>query len=215
MDTNRTDITIVLDRSGSMHGVKSDTIGGFNQFMAEQRKAPGSAVITLHQFDDVFETVFSAKDIKTAPDLTPETFQPRNNTALLDAIGRSIKDTGKRLSDQPEDVRPGKVVFVIITDGLENASHKFTSQQVFDMITHQREKYHWQFVYLGANQDAIATAANMGIATANAMTYAHNHLGTVSAYASVSKNLVKMRSGETQCMAFEAQDHELQKQAGV
>src|SRR5688572_21912856 len=117
MNHQLTDITIVLDRSGSMHSVASDTIGGFNRFLADQQKAPGQATLTLNQFDDVFERVIDARDIQQAPPLTNESFQPRNSTALLDAIGRSIRDTGQRLAAMPEPERPGKVVMVIITDG--------------------------------------------------------------------------------------------------
>jgi len=215
MNKNHTDITIVLDRSGSMSSVASDTIGGFNRFLADQRIAAGTASITLHQFDHEFETLINAQDVKAAADLTPATFVPRGNTALLDAIGRAIVNTGARLQAKSETERAGKVVFVIITDGQENASHEYDHGKVFEMISHQRDKYSWEFVFLGANQDAIKTASRMGVATANAMTYAHNAAGTAAAFTSTSSNLRRMRSGEAVCMAYSPADHEAQVKAGV
>lgn len=218
MKDTHTDITIVLDRSGSMASVCDDTIGGFNTFLAEQRKGPGTAAITLHQFDDQFETVIHAQDVKTAPDLTSKTFVPRGNTALLDAIGRAIKDTGNRLETMKDSERAGKVAFVIITDGFENASHEYDRAKVFEMIEHQRAKYSWEFVFLGANQDAIATAAGIAIPHANAMTYAANTKGTKSAYFAVASNLRQARSKKGSIIgaaAFCAADRDEQEKAGA
>lgn len=123
---NLTDITVVLDRSGSMSAVREDTIHGFNQFLRDQQKVPGEATITLNQFDDIFEHVLKASRIADAKPLDDRTFVPRGFTALLDAIGRSINETGERLKNMGEDQRPGKVVFVILTDGHENYSKLFT-----------------------------------------------------------------------------------------
>lgn len=207
-----TDITIVLDRSGSMASVVNDTIGGFNKFLDDQKKAPGSANITLNQFDTIFETPIPTSDIQKAPHLTTETFVPRGGTALLDAIGRAIVDTGTRLSANPA----GKVVFVIITDGEENSSHKFNSLQISEMISHQRDKYAWEFVFLGANQDAIATAASVGIHPANAMTYAHNAIGTARAFAAAGSNVRSYRaSGQSADLAWSTKQREEQEKAGA
>lgn len=214
MKQGHTEITIVLDRSGSMSSVADDTIGGFNRFLADQRSAPGTASITLHQFDDQFETPIKAQDVRTAPDLTSKTFIPRGNTALLDAIGRAIVDTGSRMQSAGNDCAE-KVVFVIITDGHENASHEYNHDKVFEMISHQRDKYKWEFVFLGANQDAIKAATNLGMAGANAMTYAANSAGTQSAFLSTSSNLRSMRSGQSKCMAYSDADREAQAAAGV
>lgn len=215
MKDNHTDITIVLDRSGSMQRVADDTIGGFNKFLQDQQAAPGTATITLHQFDDLFETPIKAQDVKSAKPLNRETFSPRGSTALLDAIARGIKHTGSRMESTPEANRAAKVIFVVITDGQENASREFTKNQVNDMITHQREKYSWEFVFLGANQDAIATAASLGVTSANAMTYAHNAVGTTQAFAATSQNLTSLRRGATKSMAYSTQDREAQKLAGA
>lgn len=215
MKQNHTDITVVLDRSGSMASVASDTIGGFNRFLDEQRKAAGTADITLHQFDTDFETPIKSQGVSSAPDLTDKTFVPRGMTALLDAIGRSITDTGARLKALPEQDRAGKVVFVIITDGLENASREYTQAKINDMISHQRDKYQWEFVFLGANQDAIATGSRLGVATANSMTYAHNSAGTQAAFAATSKNLSMLRCSMKASMSYEPEDKAAQVAAGV
>ena len=215
MKQNHTDITIVLDRSGSMASVADDTIGGFNRFLTDQRNAPGSAVITLHQFDDQFETPIKAQDVKTAPELTGKTFVPRGNTALLDAIGRAIGDTGSRMQALSENDRAEKVVMVIITDGQENASHEYNHAKVFEMIGHQRDKYKWEFVFLGANQDAIKAATHLGMAAGNAMTYAANSKGTNAAFASTSANLRAMRCGASASMAYSDKDRDEQSKAGA
>jgi hypothetical protein len=215
MKTNHTDITIVLDRSGSMASVASDTIGGFNRFLDDQKKAEGTATLTLNQFDDQYERAIEPSDIQAVAPLTDETFVPRGMTALLDAIGRSITDTGKRLEEMPEGDRAEKVVMVIITDGFENASSKFTKEKINEMIAHQRDVYGWEFVFLGANQDAIGTATTFGIKGANAMTYAHNAVGTQSAFASTSRNMAAFRAGTSKTMAYSAQDRDDQDKAGV
>lgn len=215
MKTNHTDITIVLDRSGSMAAVADDTIGGFNRFLSDQRNTTGSATITLHQFDDKFETPIAAQNIKTAPELTSKTFVPRGMTALLDAIGRAITDTGTRLSALPENERAEKVVVVIITDGQENASREYNSAKVFEMISHQKDKYNWEFVFLGANQDAINTAVNLGMNARSSMTYASNSIGTKSAFAATSANLSAFRCSISGSMAYSDKDREEQKKAGV
>lgn len=211
MKQNHTDITIVLDRSGSMRSAIDDTIGGFNQFLKDQREASGTASVTLHQFDDQFETPMKAQDVKTAPELTSKTFVPRGYTALLDAIGRAIGDTGARLEAEPAE----KVVFVIITDGHENASREYNHTKVHEMISHQRDKYSWEFVFLGANQDAIKAATNLGMAAGNAMTYAANSDGTKKAFAATSANLCAMRSGATRSMAYADKDRAAQRAAGA
>jgi hypothetical protein len=215
MNTNLTDITIVLDRSGSMMAVASDTIGGFNHFLDEQKGVPGQATLTLNQFDNVFERIIEAGNIQTAPPLCRETFKPRGYTALFDAIGRSINDTGGRLAAMPEPERPGKVIVVIITDGMENASREFTRDAVDEMIRHQREKYAWEFVFLGANQDAIANAAKIGIKPAAAMTFAANSRGTSRAFKATTQRISDLRLGRIREMAFTQRDRDEQKDAGA
>ena len=202
MRNDLTDITVVLDRSGSMASVADDTRGGFDTFVADQKKAPGEAVLTLVQFDDTYEFVYNARPIR---DIGKLEFVPRGSTALLDAIGRAINETGDRLRKMRESDRPGKVVFVIITDGQENASHEFTKAKVNDMISHQRNQYKWEFVFLGANQDAIQEASAIGISGLNAMTYSHNAGGVKAAFTATSSNLTSMRSGTMDTMNYSAE----------
>lgn len=215
MKQNHTDITVVLDRSGSMASVADDTIGGFNRFLNDQKSAPGTAIISLHQFDDVFETVINGQDIKSAPELTSKTFVPRGSTALLDAIGRAIKDTGSRLENASDAEKGCRVVFVIVTDGHENASHEYNQADVFKMIEHQKTKYSWEFVFIGANQNAIKTASGIGISGANAMSYAQNPIGTHEVYAAASSNLRSLRSGTKKDMSWTDKDKEAQLKAGL
>lgn len=215
MKPNHTDITIILDRSGSMASVASDTIGGFNTFLADQQKVAGTATITLNQFDDIYERVIDAKPIADAKPLDGKTFVPRGSTALLDAIGKSIVDTGKRLEAMPEPERPSKVVCVIVTDGQENASHQFTRDKIDWMIREQRDKWQWEFVFLGANQDAIATAASIGIGAKSSMTYAANAAGTSAAFAATSRAMKMMRSGTVASMSYTAEERKRQRDAGA
>ena len=217
MKTDLTDISVVLDRSGSMQSVRNDTIGGFNAFLKTQKEAPGEATLTLAQFDDQYEVVYSGKSIKDVPELTEKTFVPRGMTALLDAIGRTINATGSRLSALPENERPAKVIFVILTDGDENASKELTKEKVNELIKHQTEAYQWDFVFLGANQDAIKAGASMGILAGNSMSYAANAKGTADAFASVGATMCAYRSGDTSAKTafFSDDDRKKQKQAGA
>ena len=207
------DITIVLDRSGSMASVVGDTIGGFNRFLEDQKNAPGEAALTLVQFDNVYESVHDAVRIQEVPLLTTQTFVPRGSTALLDAIGRAVDETGRRLEARPEADRPAKVIVVIVTDGQENSSHEYSLARINEMISRQRDTYSWEFVFLGANQDAIATASSMGIMTANAMSFAHNSVGTSKAFAATSGNILRSRSGGVASYSTEQRDD--QKKAGA
>lgn len=215
MKKNHTDITIVLDRSGSMSHGADDTIGGFNKFLDDQKAAPGTATISLHQFDHEFQTLINAKDIKSAEHLSSKTFVPRGQTALLDAIGRSIKDTGSRLENSTEHERAEKVVFVIITDGMENASHEFSHSKIKEMIEHQKTKYSWEFVFLGAELDAKGVATDIGISGANAMANANNKMGKKAMYASASSNLRSYRMGTKVDMSWTMDDLGEQIKAGL
>lgn len=208
MKSGLTDITIILDRSGSMQSIASDTIGGVNKFLADQRALPGELNVTLVQFDDQdpFEVICKSTPVAQVKDLDKTTFTPRGSTPLLDAIGHGINETGTRLSALPEADRPEHVIFVIMTDGHENASRKFDKNEVMQAITHQRDTYKWQFVFLGANQDAIATAASIGIGANAALTYAANAKGTRATYSSLSSNVQNMRIGG-QCV-FSSDDRQ-------
>jgi Mg-chelatase subunit ChlD len=170
MDLNLTDIVVVLDRSGSMASIVDDTIGGFNAFVDRQKKGEGHARLTLVEFDHEYTVVYERKDIHDVPQLDQRTYVPRGNTALLDAIGRTIiAIRGAIAVDRPSE-QPAHVVFVIITDGMENSSSEFTRSQILEMIrAHQEEG--WEFLFFGANQDAIGEAASMGIDAARAASW--------------------------------------------
>jgi Mg-chelatase subunit ChlD len=187
-----THIAVLLDRSGSMEAVKDETISGFNYFLKEQKTVGDNASLTLVQFDsESTDVVHEAKPVRDVPNLNGDTYQPRGSTPLLDALGQTINSTGRTLAAIPEMNRPDKVVFVVITDGQENASHKFTKSRVKEMINHQMEKYNWQFIYLGANQDAFAEAGAVGIGVANAANFDPAY--TEMAYACTSLNVARYR----------------------
>lgn len=194
MNQDLTDITVILDRSGSMQGVRDDTIGGYNSFMAAQAKLPGHARVSLVQFDDRYEVVYRDVACGQVRPLDQTTFVPRGSTALLDAIGTTVNNIGARLAAMPELVRPAKVVVVIITDGHENASREFTRERVFEMITHQREVYGWDFVFLGANQDAIAAGASIGVPQRSSLSYAADSKGTSEVFGSTAAYVGNLRS---------------------
>jgi hypothetical protein len=202
MNLDLTDITVLLDRSGSMDSVREDTIGGVNSFIEEQQKQPGKANLTLIQFDNQYEPNYVAIDVQKADKLSRRTYSPRGSTRLLDAIGRAIDETGERLSLIPEEQRPGKVIFVIQTDGEENASTLYAGDEgrkrINEKITHQTERYNWQFVFLGANQDAITIAESIGIMAKSSLTYASKLDGTSKAYKSAANYVTKMRCAVTQ-----------------
>jgi hypothetical protein len=193
MQENLTEIVLVLDRSGSMYATKDDAEGGLRKFVEEQKNVPGSARLTFYRFDDVVERVFEARDIHAVEEAELR-LEPRNMTALLDAMGRAIDEVGKRLADADDGDRPSKVIFVTVTDGMENASRHFSKQGVFDRVARQRDVYKWEFVFVGANQDAIATAATLGVAPQAALSYAPTKRGTAAVYSSLSNNVAHVRT---------------------
>ena len=195
MKDNFTRITIILDRSGSMESCKESTVAGFNEFIRAQKELPGEATVKLVQFDDQYETVFD-KPLCDCPELTQNTFVPRGSTALFDAQGRTIVELGRELAALREHERPSKAIVVTLTDGLENASKQYNLQQISEMIREQRDKYKWDFVFLGANQDAIATAAAMNIPLPSAMSYSTSKAGIAATMAAVSHYVGAARSGK-------------------
>ncbi len=188
MKTDLTDITLVVDRSGSMASCQAEAQSGINAFIKDQKEKPGDAIFSLLQFDTEHEYVFNAVPIKQVEKYA---LVPRGMTALLDAVGKAITETGSRLDKMPEVDRPGLVVVAIITDGQENASNEYKRSKIKEMIEHQQSVYGWQFTFLGANQDAFAEAGSIGInfnATAN---YAADK--SVLMYSGLSKNVNRMR----------------------
>lgn len=192
-DAHYTEIAFVLDRSGSMEHCRQAAIDGFNQFLTEQQNAQGLAKLTLVLFDDEYLIPFRSVPMQEVVPLTRDTYQPRNTTALLDAIGQTVDDLGHRLSALAENDRPGQVIVAILTDGLENASQRFTWKQVAEKIKHQTDVYEWLFLFLGANQDAIATAGNLSIAANNAANYVADSTGSHSAQAAFSRKVKGLR----------------------
>lgn len=217
MKKDLTEIAIVLDRSGSMANVVNDTIGGYGNFIEGQRKTPGECVVSLFQFDNEYETVYQATPVKEVK--LPLLFLPRGGTALLDAMGRTIASVGARLSALDESQRPEKVIVVIMTDGGENASKEYSRDRVFEMIKLQKESYGWDFVFIGANQDAISVGASFGIAAGKSMTYASNAMGTSAAFASLNSYTATIRGAASPVAVasavFSAEDRKKQKEAGA
>jgi uncharacterized protein YegL len=195
MNKNLTEIIFVLDRSGSMSDLTNDTIGGFNSFLEEQRKEVGEAKLTTILFDDKYEILHDGIDLINVGNLTNKEYYARGMTALFDAVGKTIKTVGERLSKTEESDRPNKVVFVITTDGQENSSKEFTKETIKEMITKQTDKYNWQFLFLGANIDSAREASAIGIKGMYSVKYTASAAGTDSLYRSVSKTVSNVRGG--------------------
>ena len=188
MRTDLTDITMVIDRSGSMQSIRTDAEGGINSFIEQQKQEPGETLLTLVQFDTEYEFVHSGVPVKQIPAFT---LVPRGSTALLDAVGRAINETGARLAAMAESQRPALVVFVIVTDGAENSSREFTRDQIRTMVEHQQSAYKWQFTFLAANQDAFAAGGSMGIAQDGIAAYS---MGKVrGSWDAAAKKMSRMR----------------------
>lgn len=199
MNKNLTEIAYILDRSGSMQLLGEQAVAAFNRFLDDQRSDSGCARLTLALFDDEYDVPIQGVPLDEITPLVATDYQPRGMTALLDAIGQTIDDLGKRLESTPEAGRPGSVIIAIFTDGYENSSQRFTWADVSERIKHQRDVYHWEFLFLGANQDAIATAASLNIERHNASSYVADGVGITSSSAAMSRKASAMRrvkSGE-------------------
>lgn len=190
----KVEIACIIDRSGSMGTVTESAISGFNQFLKEQKELPGEAVLSLFLFDDEYLTLHDGVPIADVPELTTKTYVPRAMTALNDAIGKTVTTIGERLSNAPEEQRPDKVIIVILTDGLENASKEYSREKISEMIKHQEDVYSWEFIYLAANQDAFAVGATLGIRKENIANYISNKKGTSKAFATASARTAGYRS---------------------
>jgi len=189
---NLTEIIFLLDRSGSMGGIESDTIGGFNAFIERQKKMPGETIVTTVLFDDRYEVLWNGVDIKDIK-LTEKEYYVRGATALLDAVGKTILDVNNRISMTDEGKRPGKVIFVITTDGMENSSKEFTYEKVKELIKQQREKHNWEFIFLGANIDVVKEAGNIGIDSNEAYSFETSQEGIKRMYNIVCEEIRKRR----------------------
>ena len=195
MKPDFTRMAIILDRSGSMQPLVEATVAGFNEFIRSQAQVPGTATVKLVQFDDQYDVVFD-HPLAQVPQLTAATFVPRGSTALLDAQGRTIVELGQELAALPEHERPDKVLVLTITDGQENASKHFNLHQVGELIRRQRDLYNWHFVYMGANQDAVATAAAMNIPAGSAITFSPSPAAMQGTMRSAGAMFSRSRAGQ-------------------
>lgn len=213
MKDHYTHIAIILDRTGSMDLIRDDTIGGFNTFLKAQKAEPGLATLTLVQFDsqDTYEIIHRFKPIADVPELSRETFVPRANTPLLDAIGRGINDLEKSLADLAESERPSRVVMVIITDGQENASREFRKDHIEKMIKEKQEKSAWQFVFLSADLDAIGDALRSGMPASAVMSYDTNARAVGAAWTSLSRSVSEYRAARKEEVSFTEEDRAQQE----
>lgn len=190
MRENSTEMVFVLDRSGSMSGLAAYTIGGFNELIEKQKKIEGDAYVTTVLFDHEYEVLHDHVALGEVAPLTDKEYFARGSTALLDAVGRTIDSVGARLAAAPEEERPEHVVFVITTDGRENSSREYTAKQVREMVEHQQQKYSWQFVFLGANMDAVSEARNLGISAKYAADFTPTGRGVNRMYAKALDNVM-------------------------
>ncbi len=206
MNPHLTEIAYILDRSGSMQSMREAAVAAFNLFIKSQLDVPGDARLTLVQFDDVYEVPFAALPIQEVPQLTAATYTPRGSTALLDAIGRTITETNRRISALPDAEKPGKVILTIFTDGMENASHEYTQKHISDLIRLYRDEKGWEFLFLAANQDAIASATAMHMDARSSSNVQFSLSGVKSTGSAMSRKVRAMRmksSGTMDAQALE------------
>ena len=209
MEQGYTDVTVLLDRSGSMASVRQDMEGGFASFVASQKHVPGKCLISMVQFDGTATEVrYTARPIA---DAGPLDLTPRGNTPLLDAAAFTIRLTGERLAANSEANRPENVVVLIITDGQENASRHTSAAALRAMIEHQQSAYQWQFIYLGANVNAFAEARQMGIPTSLAANYEADSAGIAATYDVIGAKFSRLRGGEHDALAFTPEERKRMK----
>ena len=209
MNPHLTEIAYILDRSGSMQPMQEPAVAAFNQFVKSQLDVPGDARLTLIQFDDSYEVPVAAMPIQDVPQLTAATYTPRGSTALLDAIGRTIKETDRRISALLEGDKPGKVILAIFTDGEENASQEYTIKHISDLIRLYRDQKGWEFLFLAANQDAIASGGAMHMNASLSANVSFSMKGIKSTGSAMSRKVraMRMKSGgnmDAQAMADDA-----------
>jgi len=196
MKRNLTELVFILDKSGSMAGLEADTIGGYNAMLKKQQKAEGEAVVTTALFDHDYELLHDRINIRGISPITEKDYEVGGTTALLDAIGFTIQKIINVQKRTSEEEPAEKVLFVITTDGMENASREFTTDKIKKLVQHQKDTYGWEFLFLGANIDAIATAARFGIGEDFAVEYHADHEGTQLNYEAVNEAVVNLRSGK-------------------
>ena len=193
MKKDKVKIVAILDRSGSMSTLAEDTIGGFNEFVKQQKELDGECSLSLVLFDDRYELVYDDIPINEVPELDDRVYFARGMTALNDAVGKTINIVGQRLNRTPEEEKPEQVIFLITTDGLENQSTEFTAEQIKEMVNHQTEKYSWEFIFMGANIDSFEEGGSRGIAMNLSANYDPSAVGTRSVYFAASSAIMKKR----------------------
>ncbi|MBL9115368.1 MAG: VWA domain-containing protein [Verrucomicrobiaceae bacterium] len=196
MENHRTHLAYILDRSGSMQHLQEAAVAAFNDFLRSQLDVPGDATLSLVLFDDQYEVPFSNVSLEQLRQMTAADFIPRGSTALLDAIGRTITETAARLDNLPDEHKPSSVIFAIFTDGYENASRRYTSAHISDLIAEKR-KQGWDFLFLAANQDAIATAAAMNIHAADTSAVLADEKGIRTTGGSFSRKVSALRKSKS------------------
>lgn len=201
MRENLTELVFILDRSGSMSGLEADTIGGFNSMIKKQQKEEGEALVSTVLFDDQCEVLHDRVEISKIKKMTEDEYYVRGCTALLDAVGGAIHHIGNIHKYAREEDRPAKTLFIITTDGLENASRRYTFKDIKHMIERQKEKYNWEFLFLGANIDAIEVAGNMGIRKERAANFVCDAVGTAVNYSVLDKAISRVRKCKSSEMA--------------
>jgi uncharacterized protein YegL len=196
MKTNGTELVFILDRSGSMSGLEADTIGGYNAMLAKQKNEEGEATVTTVLFNHDIDLLHDRIKIKGIAPITEQEYEVGGTTALLDAIGSTIHKIGNVQKRTSEEERAGKVLFVITTDGMENASREYDYGKIKAMIEHQKVKYDWEFIFLGANIDAVATASKFGIQEDYAVTYHADSEGTQVNFQALNEAVTSFRKGQ-------------------
>lgn len=199
MKKGLTELVFILDRSGSMAGMETDTIGGFNATIEKQKKEPGEAFVSTVLFDDCMEVLHDRVPLEKIPALTEKEYFARGGTALVDALGSAIHHIGNVHKYARDEDRPEKTIFVITTDGYENCSRKYRIEQVRQMVERQKGKYGWEFVFLGANIDAVETARNYGISESHAANFVCDEAGVETMYRAQSRIVANLRCCEPGC----------------
>ena len=197
MKKGLTEIVFILDRSGSMGGLEKDTIGGYNSMIAKQKTEEGEAVISTVLFDNETEVLHDRVPLSKVEPITEKEYFVRGSTALLDAVGGAIHHIGNVHKYAREEDVPEKTLFIITTDGMENSSREYTYDKVKKMVERQKEKYHWEFIFLGANMDAVSVANNFGVDRNHAVTYECDGAGTALNYKVMSKMVSRARKAES------------------
>ena len=204
MKKGLTEIVFILDRSGSMSGLEKDTIGGYNSMLERQKKEEGEAIISTVLFDDKIEVLHDREDLFEVENITDKDYYVRGCTALLDAVGSAIQRISSIQKELPEDERPEKTMFIITTDGMENASREYTYSKVKKLVEEKKKKQHWEFIFLGANIDAVEVAGRFGVSKNRAVRYECDSAGTKLNFKIMSKMVSCARAcssaKEMECM---------------